>query len=154
MKLDHLTAIVDDREGAAAALARLLGVEPERVDLPGMAIATFAVAGVELHVNAPTGPGPVSDALATRGVHLHHVAFATEDLEREIQRVELLGFRVRGAPIETAPGPRGVPRSGHHRWRPRAARRAHAGRRRRVPAGRPDRRARPIGAAQRRPHDP
>ncbi len=108
MKLDHLTAIVGDREGAAAALARLLGVEPARVDLPGMAIATFAVAGVELHVNAPTGPGPVSDALATRGVHLHHVAFATEDLEREIQRVELLGFRVRGAPIETAPGLREV----------------------------------------------
>lgn len=108
MKLDHLTAIVADREAVASVLARVLGVEPARVELPGMAIATLALGGVELHVNAPTGAGPVADALSARGAHLHHVAFCTDDLARELSRLEGLGLRAKGAPIETAPGLREV----------------------------------------------
>jgi methylmalonyl-CoA/ethylmalonyl-CoA epimerase len=73
-----------------------------------MAISTFALDGIELHVNAPTGDGPVREHLRARGEGYHHVALSTEDLDQEIARVEALGFRVLGAPVETAPGLREV----------------------------------------------
>jgi methylmalonyl-CoA/ethylmalonyl-CoA epimerase len=109
MKVDHVTAIVADGTGAAAALARLLGVGPANfLELPGMAISTFAIDGVELHVNAPTGDGPVREHLRARGEGYHHVALSTDDLDAEIARIEALGFRLLGAPVETAPGLREV----------------------------------------------
>jgi len=109
MKLDHVTAIVADGSGAASALARLLGEGPaSSIELPGMAISTFAIDGVEIHVNAPTGDGPVREHLRTRGEGYHHLALATDDLDAEISRIEALGFRVLGAPVETAPGLREV----------------------------------------------
>ncbi len=109
MRVDHVTAIVADGSSAAAALARLLGEGPaSAIELPGMAISTFAIAGVELHVNTPTGDGPVRDHLRSRGEGYHHVALSTDDLDAEIARVEALGFRLLGAPVETAPGLREV----------------------------------------------
>ncbi len=109
MKVDHVTAIVADRAAAASALARLLGEEPAgSVELPGMAISTFAIGGVEIHVNAPTGEGPVREHLRAHGEGYHHLALSTDDLDAEIARIEGLGFRVLGAPVETAPGLREI----------------------------------------------
>ena len=109
MKIDHVTAIVADRASAASALARLRGEAPaSSVELPGMAISTFALGGVEIHVNAPTGEGPVQDHLRAHGEGYHHLALSTDDLDAEIARIEGLGFRVLGAPVETAPGLREI----------------------------------------------
>ena len=109
MKLDHVTAIVADSAFASSALARLLGAGPaSSVELPGMSISTFAIGGIEIHVNAPTGDGPVRDHLRARGEGYHHLALATDDLDAEISRIEALGFRVLGAPVETAPGLREI----------------------------------------------
>jgi len=109
MKIDHITAIVGSRRDGSAALMRLLGVSPTgSVTLPGMEISTFEVEGVAVHVNAPTGPGPVQDHHRAHGDGFHHLALSTDDLDLELRRLERQGFRTLGAPVTTAPGLREV----------------------------------------------
>ena len=44
-------------------------------------VENFKVGDLEIHVNEPTGPGPVRDALAGSGPALHHLALACDDLD-------------------------------------------------------------------------
>lgn len=108
--VDHVTVIVPDVEATQSALARLLGAEPtHEVSLPGMAIRTFRIGEVELHVNAPTGPGPVRDFLQkVGGPAYHHLALRVADLDAVIASARAAGFGTLGAPVETAPGLREV----------------------------------------------
>lgn len=109
MKPDHVTAVVADVEAAAEMLARLLERAPvAAVTLPGMAVRTFVVDGVEIHVNAPTGPGPVADFFKASGPGIHHLALRLEDLDAGLVGLHARGFRTLGAPVETAPGLREV----------------------------------------------
>lgn len=109
MELDHVTAIVADADAAAEALSRLLGVAPiASLALPGMNIRSFRVGSAEMHVNAPTGPGPVADHFRAHGMSYHHVAFRVDDLDRALAELAQRGFAAAGAPIETAPGLREV----------------------------------------------
>jgi methylmalonyl-CoA/ethylmalonyl-CoA epimerase len=109
VRFDHVTAIVPDADAAAAALRRLLGAEPvAEVSLPGMAIRSFRVGEAEIHVNAPTGPGPVDDHLRTRGPGYHHLALRVDDLDATLVALAARGFAPLGAPVETAPGLREV----------------------------------------------
>ena len=109
MVFDHVTAVVADADAAADALRRLLGAEPVAiVALPGMAIRSFRVGNAEIHVNAPTGPGPVDEHLRRHGASYHHLALAVEDLDASIAELGGRGFAMLGAPVETAPGLREV----------------------------------------------
>jgi len=109
MKLDHVTAIVPDADVAADAMRRLLGAEPVAiVALPGMAIRSFRIGDAEIHVNAPTGPGPVDEHLRRHGASLHHLALAVLDLDATMADLATRGFAMLGAPVETAPGLREV----------------------------------------------
>lgn len=109
MHFDHVTAIVPDADAAADALRRLLGAEPvATVSLPGMAIRSFRVGEAEIHVNSPTGPGPVRDYFEKRGGGYHHLALRVDNLDATLVELKLLGFRPLGAPVETAPGLREV----------------------------------------------
>lgn len=109
IKFDHVTAIVPDADVAADALRRLLGADPvATVALPGMAIRSFRVGNAELHVNAPTGPGPVDSHLRVHGPSLHHLALAVEDLDATIADLAARGFAMLGPPVTTAPGLREV----------------------------------------------
>ncbi len=109
VELDHVTAIVANADEAATVLARLLGTDPvHRVQTSAMNIHTFALGAIELHVNSPTGPGPVADQLAERGPALHHLAIRVDDLDARIAQLERAGFAVRGPTITTAPGVREV----------------------------------------------
>jgi methylmalonyl-CoA/ethylmalonyl-CoA epimerase len=109
-RIDHVTAIVPDAERAANAIARLLALAPARpFALPGMNIRTLRVGDVELHLNAPTGDGPVR-AFHERmgGAAYHHVAVAVDDLDGALVEFEAAGFATLGPPITTAPGLREV----------------------------------------------
>jgi methylmalonyl-CoA/ethylmalonyl-CoA epimerase len=109
MKVDHVTAIVPDASAAADAMRRLLGQEPvATVSLPGMDIRSFRVGDVEIHVNAPTGDGPVQDHFRAHGPSFHHVALRVDDLEQTLNALSARGFSALGQPVETAPGLREV----------------------------------------------
>jgi catechol 2,3-dioxygenase-like lactoylglutathione lyase family enzyme len=109
MRIDHVTAVVTDADAAARALTSLLGAEPVgTVDLPGMTIRSFRVGDTELHVNAPTGPGPVDDHHRKHGVGYHHLALRVDDLDATLADLSARGFTALGTPVETAPGLREV----------------------------------------------
>src|SRR4051812_40775342 len=109
MKIDHVTAIVGDVEVAASVLERLLGEKPTAtVRLPGMDIRSFRVGESEIHVNAPTGPGPVEAHYQKHGGGYHHVALRVDDLDATIVQLAARGLAPLGAPIETAPGLREI----------------------------------------------
>ncbi|MFO0618633.1 MAG: VOC family protein [Polyangiaceae bacterium] len=109
-EVDHVTVIVEDVEATRRALAALLGTEPtHEVSLPGMAIRTFRIGDVELHVNAPTGAGPVRDFLErSGGPAYHHLALRVADLDAALASARAAGFVALGDPVETAPGLREV----------------------------------------------
>ncbi|APR79636.1 Methylmalonyl-CoA epimerase [Minicystis rosea] len=109
MKFDHITAIVPDADAAAEALKRLFGAEPvATLALPGMAIRSFRVGEAEIHVNAPTGPGPVDDHMRRHGPGYHHLALRVDDLDGTMAELGTRGFAMLGTPVETAPGLREV----------------------------------------------
>jgi methylmalonyl-CoA/ethylmalonyl-CoA epimerase len=109
MKLDHITAVVADAEVAAEALGRLLGAEPvAKVTLPGMSIRSFRIGDAEIHLNAPTGPGPIEDHHRAHGPGYHHLALRVDDLDATLAGLPGRGFTALGAPVETAPGLREV----------------------------------------------
>jgi methylmalonyl-CoA/ethylmalonyl-CoA epimerase len=109
LRLDHVTAIVPDAGALSRVLTTVVGMVPSSsIELPGMRILTFRLGDVELHVNQPTGAGPVADALARSGSHLHHLAFAVDDLDATLVRLGADGIEPMGAPVATAPGLREV----------------------------------------------
>jgi methylmalonyl-CoA/ethylmalonyl-CoA epimerase len=120
MRVDHVTAVVADADQAAETFRRLLGEEPvASVALPGMAIRTFRIGEAEIHLNAPTGPGPVRDHHQRHGPGVHHLALRVDDLDAALRDLRGRGFEAVGAPISTAPGLREVfldPRGTHGLW--------------------------------------
>jgi catechol 2,3-dioxygenase-like lactoylglutathione lyase family enzyme len=105
MKLDHVTAIVPDAEVAADVLQRLLGAAPiASLSLPGMVIRSFKIGDSDLHVNAPSGPGPVDDHFRRHGAGYHHLAIRVDDMTTTLADLATRGFTTLGAPIETGPG--------------------------------------------------
>jgi 4-hydroxyphenylpyruvate dioxygenase-like putative hemolysin len=109
MELDHVTAIVEDLAATSRALELLLGRGPDAVTLlAGMAIHTYRLGSFELHLNAPTGEGPVMEHLRAHGPGFHHVALRCGDLDGALRALALRGLPHEGAPVETAPGLREV----------------------------------------------
>lgn len=109
LRLDHVTAIVPDAAALAQVLSLVTGqAVSSTIELPGMRVLTFRIGDLELHVNQPTGPGPVADALASKGPAFHHVALACDDLDATLARLKAAGLEAQGQPVETAPGLREV----------------------------------------------
>jgi methylmalonyl-CoA/ethylmalonyl-CoA epimerase len=46
--------------------------------------------------------GPIAQHIAKRGEGLHHLAFAVDDLNSEIERLQEMGYRVVSGPKEGA----------------------------------------------------
>jgi catechol 2,3-dioxygenase-like lactoylglutathione lyase family enzyme len=105
LRFDHITAVVGDVDAAADAMKRLLGAPPvASVVLPGMQIRSFALVEGEIHLTAPTGPGPVAEHYQAHGAGFHHIALRVADLNTSLAELSSRGFRSLGDPIETAPG--------------------------------------------------
>jgi catechol 2,3-dioxygenase-like lactoylglutathione lyase family enzyme len=109
LRFDHITAVVADADAAADAMQRLLGAPSiASVTLPGMAIRSFALADGEIHLTAPTGPGPVEEHYRAHGAGFHHIALRVAHLDATLSALASRGFKPMGDPIETAPGLREV----------------------------------------------
>lgn len=108
-RFDHATAVVADLGSAASAMERLLGARPvAELALPGLAIRSFQLGDVELHLISPTGAGPVADFQQQKGGGYHHIALRVDSLDATLADLAARGFPTLGAPVETAPGLREV----------------------------------------------
>ena len=122
-RIDHVGVAVEDIDGALAALPRPLGMplaHRETVEQQGVDAALLDVGEGHVELLAPLGPDtPVGKYLAKRGPGIHHVAYAVEDIDAELERLREAGLRL----IDETPRsghpqlPRGVPAPGGGRRR-------------------------------------
>jgi methylmalonyl-CoA/ethylmalonyl-CoA epimerase len=96
--IDHVGVAVDDLEGAVALFRDGLGMREQHRET----VEEFGVEAVLLEV----GPGHVellrglseesnvARFVRERGPGMHHVAYRTDDIERELDRVRAAGLRL------------------------------------------------------------
>ncbi len=91
MKLHHVGIAVQDMERALAPF-RMLGLqESERGTMDNLAISMVQAGESRLEFLQPLGQGPVQRFLERRGAGIHHLAFATPDIEAALDRLKQQG---------------------------------------------------------------
>ena len=102
-RIDHIGVAVEDID---AALALYEGsfemplVHRETVDSQGVEAVLLDVGDGHVELLRPLGPDtPVGKFMAKNGAGLHHVAYAVDDIEAELERVIAAGVK----PIDTTP---------------------------------------------------
>jgi len=110
LELHHVGIVVSDLDAALAAYERLGFMGGERWLMPQQQIeaVTFASGSGWIELITPTDPeSPIARYLAKRGDTMHHVAYRTNDLDGELDRLKSAGVRL----IDE------IPRTGTHGWR-------------------------------------
>lgn len=99
LDLDHVAIAVPSLDEALKLYESLTGTPPtEPETLPGQGVRVAFVGEVELL--EPLAPDtPVGRFLSRRGSGLHHVAYRTSDVYRELDRLAAAGFE----PIDRTP---------------------------------------------------
>ena len=94
--LEHVGIAVSDLAGAERIFTDLLGTGPyKREDVldEGVRTSFFQAGGTKVELlGALTPDGPIARHLEKRGPGLHHLAFAVDDMEGELARLEGLGY--------------------------------------------------------------
>nr|WP_298996218.1 methylmalonyl-CoA epimerase [uncultured Allomuricauda sp.] len=97
-KIEHLGIAVKDLSKANILFEKLLGVSHykiEEVASEGVKTSFFQSGPNKIELLEATNPeSPIAKFLDKKGEGIHHVAFATEDLETEMKRLEREGFVV------------------------------------------------------------
>ncbi len=105
-KIEHIGIAVRDLDEAEKRWAALLGRGPyKREEVAGEGVVTsfFDAGNVKIELLASLAPGGVIDRFVERrGEGIHHIAFATENIQAEIKRLQDEGFRLVNA--EPRPG--------------------------------------------------
>lgn len=95
-KIEHLGIAVRNLDEAEALYTKLLGVEPykrEEVESEGVITSFFACGPNKIELLYRThADSPVAKFIEKRGEGIHHVAFAVEDIQAEINRLIGEGF--------------------------------------------------------------
>lgn len=102
LPLDHVAVAVPSIAEALPLYERLTGARPSEVEeVAGQGVRVAFLGALELI--EPTRPdGGVARFLERRGPGLHHIAYRTEDIARELERARGAGFEAIDA--EARPG--------------------------------------------------
>lgn len=102
LKIEHLGFAVADAEKANQTFARLLGTEKtkaEIVESENVNTHFFSVGNSQIELLESLDPaGVISKFIEKRGQGMHHVAFLTDNLDAEVERLKGLGFEFIGPP--------------------------------------------------------
>ncbi len=97
-KIEHLGIAVKDIEKANTIYEQLLGVAPykqEAVESEAVITSFFKVGESKIELLGSTSEdGPIGKFIAKKGEGIHHIAFAVDDIEKELDRLEKEGFRI------------------------------------------------------------
>lgn len=95
-KIEHIGIAVKDLEAANKTYAALLGREPyktETVEGEGVITSFFSCGDSKIELLEATRPeSPIAKFIEKRGEGIHHIAFAVDDIEKEIERLKEKGF--------------------------------------------------------------
>ncbi|MFN8300357.1 MAG: methylmalonyl-CoA epimerase [Chitinophagales bacterium] len=96
-KIEHIGIAVRDLSASNELFAKLLGkphykvetVESEHVDT-----SFFNIGESKLELLHATGPdSAIAKYIEKKGEGIHHIAFAVEDIEKEVERLKSVGFQ-------------------------------------------------------------
>ena len=110
LRLHHTGIVVQDLDAAISSYEALGFRDGERHEIPEQDIVavTFRAGPGWLELIQPTDPdGPIARYMAKRGEGTHHVAYAVDDIDAELERLKAAGVRL----IDE------TPRTGAHGWR-------------------------------------
>ena len=97
-RIDHIGVAVDDIDASLAVYREQLELEVEHrevVDAFGVDAALLGVGDGHVELLAPLGPDtPVGRYMERHGPGLHHVAYAVEDIDAELERLKATGLRL------------------------------------------------------------
>jgi methylmalonyl-CoA/ethylmalonyl-CoA epimerase len=100
MKIDHIAIAVNNVETAAKQYQQALGVDEvifETVESEGVKLAIIKLENGRIELMEPTrDDSPIKKFLEKKGEGLHHMALATNDIEKEYQRMEGCGIQFLG----------------------------------------------------------
>jgi methylmalonyl-CoA/ethylmalonyl-CoA epimerase len=96
--VNHLGIAVHDLDASAAVFKKIFQVEHfhrEVVESQKVAIASFKVGDVLIELTAPTSEdSPIAKFLEKRGEGIHHVAFTTDAVNEDLERLSGDGIRL------------------------------------------------------------
>jgi len=105
MKIEHIGIAVSDILSANTTYAKLLGKEhykTETVESEGVTTSFFTIGESKIELLQATNENSaIAKSIQKRGEGIHHIAFAVEDIYKEIERLKTEGFQ----PISEAPKP-------------------------------------------------
>ncbi len=97
-RIDHIGVAVEDLDAALALYEReyaMTLVHREVVEEQGVEAILLDVGENHVELLAPLGPDtPVGKFLAKRGPGMHHVAYQTQDIVSELERLTAAGVRL------------------------------------------------------------
>jgi methylmalonyl-CoA epimerase len=89
--VDHIGIAVRDLEASIAlyrSIFQLSDIHREQVEAQGVDIASFELSGVRIELTAPLhADSPIAKFLENRGEGIHHVAFRTNTIGADLQRL-------------------------------------------------------------------
>tara|TARA_B100001094_G_C18172144_1_gene795740 strand:- start:166 stop:567 length:402 start_codon:yes stop_codon:yes gene_type:complete len=97
-KIEHIGIAVQNIEASNKLFAKIFGKPPfksEKVKSEGVVTSFFEIGDSKIElVAATTEESPIFKYLEKRGGGMHHVAFAVEDIEKEMTRLKQEGIRL------------------------------------------------------------
>jgi methylmalonyl-CoA/ethylmalonyl-CoA epimerase len=104
-RIDHIGVAVEDIDASLALYEQsfeMPAVHRETVSSQGVEAALLDVGDGHVELLAPLGPDtPVGKYMAKNGPGLHHVAYAVEDIDAELERLGAAGVQLIDAEART-----------------------------------------------------
>lgn len=95
-KIEHIGIAVSNLEQSNALYAKLLGTAPykiEHVESEGVNTSFFKVGESKIELlEATKKDSPIAKFLNKKGEGIHHIAYAVQDLKKELNRLKNEGF--------------------------------------------------------------
>jgi len=97
-KIDHLGIAVKSLEDAIPFYEKTLGLKCEaieEVESQKVKTAMFEVGGVHIELLEPTGvESPIAKFIEKNGEGIHHIAYATDDVQAQLDQAAATGVRL------------------------------------------------------------
>lgn len=108
-KIEHLGIAVKDLAASEQIFTDLLGAAPykrEEVESEKVITSFFSVGESKIELLQATGDeSPIAKFIESKGEGIHHIAFAVDDIQAEIDRLTELGYTmIHDKPKEGADG--------------------------------------------------
>lgn len=108
-KIDHIGIAVHSIEASRPFYEKVLGLQCEKVETVAsqqVKTAFFRLGEVHIELLEPTDDAsPIARFLSQRGEGIHHIAYASDDIEQQIDQARQAGCRmVHDTPVQGAGG--------------------------------------------------